>query len=399
MKTFAILILAIECLGTGFARDRELWLIASPQDLERVNSSLSRYQQSVMPAFEDLERDARRFLDLPPFTVMDKKAIAPSGDGHDYLSLDSSWWPDPEKVDGKPYIRRDGEANPAAKDSSLYDAERLRLFADAVETLGLVWRYRRQEDCAAKGAELLRAWFLDEKTRMNPHLAYAQAVPGVYDGQEEGIIEGRQFIRVMQAALWLRTSSSWTDVDHAGLVEWFRSYLVWLETSPAGKDERNAESNHGSWYDVQAASVALFIGESEKARDTLNRLRSRWPIQFRPNGEQPIEQSRKNSLHYAVYNLVAHLEGVQLGQQVGLDLWGDPASPLEAAVLRLVPYLTNQEKWPYSQGSALDSDYVMQLVRLAEGFMDQSLSEHEVTSISVDSDNIRSRWRILLPGR
>ena len=36
------------------------------------------------------------------------KPPPPSGDKHDYLSYSRYWWPDPEKNDGLPYIRRDG---------------------------------------------------------------------------------------------------------------------------------------------------------------------------------------------------------------------------------------------------------------------------------------------------
>ena len=44
-----------------------------------------------------------------PWSVMDKQHVPPSGDKHDYMSLGPYWWPDPDKPDGLPYIRRDGE--------------------------------------------------------------------------------------------------------------------------------------------------------------------------------------------------------------------------------------------------------------------------------------------------
>ena len=40
------------------------------------------------------------------------------GDKHDYLSFGSYWWPDPDKPDGLPYIRRDGGVNPESQSGS-----------------------------------------------------------------------------------------------------------------------------------------------------------------------------------------------------------------------------------------------------------------------------------------
>lgn len=393
------ILLAVFLPAIACPKEAELWLVASPSDLQSIASSIAHGNKSVIQAYEDMKRDARKALELSRFSVTDKDWAGDSGDRHDYFSLESFWWPDPSKPDGTPYIRRQGEANPAAKDPRFSDSERLRFLTEAVETLSLAWQFLHEEAYAEKAAGLLRAWFLDESTRMNPHLKYARAAPGVFPGQEEGIMEGRHFIRVMQASLWLRGSPAWTDRDQAALREWFRAYLNWLETSVQGRDESHSDSNHGSWYDTQVAAVALFVGEPEKARDTLNRLRSRWKKQFLPDGGQPFERERPLSLHYSVFNLLAHLNAAQLGKHAGLDLWGDPASPLETAVDGLMPYLTGRQKWPHSQSEPLDPDYVIHLVRLAEGFKGLSLPEEDIPVLREGGKSEWSRWRMILPGR
>ena len=42
---------------------------------------------------------------------------------------------------------------------------------------------------AQRAAMLVRVWFLDEKSRMNPNLNYAQAIPGANNGTDGGIID------------------------------------------------------------------------------------------------------------------------------------------------------------------------------------------------------------------
>ena len=59
-----------------------------------------------------LERDGRKALTSGPFSVTSKAITPPSGDKHDYMSQAPYFWPDPNRPNGWPYIRRDGERNP-----------------------------------------------------------------------------------------------------------------------------------------------------------------------------------------------------------------------------------------------------------------------------------------------
>ena len=118
-----------------------------------------------------------------------------------------------------------------------------------------------QHRTAAKAAEMLRTWFLDPKTLMNPNLEFAQAVPGQNSGRGTGILESRALTHVVDSIGLINGSKSWTKADQAGLEAWFTKYYAWITTSKHGKDGAAAKNNHGTWYAAQAATMALYLGD------------------------------------------------------------------------------------------------------------------------------------------
>lgn len=75
-------------------------------------------------------------------------------------------------------MRRDGVINPASKSDDI-DGVRLEDFTDQVYTLTLAWYFSDNAAYADKAISLIRTWFIDPETRMNPNLDFAQGVPGI----------------------------------------------------------------------------------------------------------------------------------------------------------------------------------------------------------------------------
>lgn len=48
------------------------------------------------------------------------------------------------------------------------------------------------EEYAAHSLYLIKAWFLDPETKMNPNLNFAQRIPGKTEGRGIGIIDTRR---------------------------------------------------------------------------------------------------------------------------------------------------------------------------------------------------------------
>jgi hypothetical protein len=74
--------------------------------------------------------------------------------------------------------------------------------------LSAAWLITKQRRVADQAARHLRAWFLDEQTRMNPNLEYAQAIHGITKGRGTGIIDTVHLVEVARAASVLESSGA-----------------------------------------------------------------------------------------------------------------------------------------------------------------------------------------------
>ena len=334
--------------------------------LARARERIASGDPTIQPAYRRLIADADRALQAGPFSVMDKQRLPPSGDKHDYISMGPYWWPDPTKPDGLPYVRKDGERNPEINRD--YDAPRFGAMTGAVTTLALAYYFTGEERYAERAALLLRTWFLNPATAMNPNLRFGQRVPGITEGRAAGIIETRRLVDVIDALGALERSPVWTDADRRGVREWMSAYLRWLLTSDIGTDERRARNNHGTWYDAQVASLALFTGDTALARATLEASKAgRIGSQVTADGRQPHELVRTRSLAYSAMNLEGLYRLAELGRHVGVDLWtyqSPEGGSIRRALDYIAPYADTTRAWPGRQITRMEPEaFVLLLAR------------------------------------
>src|SRR5438552_10212923 len=109
---------------------------------------------------------ADRYLKESPITITSYTSPRSAGGKHDYFSEGDYWWPDPKNPDG-PYIQRDGMSNPANfTDHRKY----LMRLSVQVPALAAAWKLTKDAKYSRHAARHLRAWFVDDATRMTPHL-------------------------------------------------------------------------------------------------------------------------------------------------------------------------------------------------------------------------------------
>jgi hypothetical protein len=295
-------------------------------------------------------QEANEALLLEPVSVLDKKLAPPSGDKHDFMSIGGYYWPDTTKPGGLPWIYRDGKVNPTLHEYG--DWERFLAMSLAVQKLGIAYYMTGDERYALHGARLLRVWFLDPATRMNPHLRYSHAQPGVFEGSYYGIIQTLQLPGVVDAIGMIAESPSWSDADQRGMVEWCVGFLDWMLKDEVAQEAARVWNNHSVNYDVTAVSFALFTGRRGTARRILEAVKTeRIARQIRDDGRLPFELERNRAWTYAVATLERFVRLASMGEHVGVDLW-HYTSPGGSSIRKAIDYLAQYGEpghvWPYA---------------------------------------------------
>ncbi|MBC8181527.1 alginate lyase family protein [candidate division KSB1 bacterium] len=367
--------------------------------LTKVKQRILEGDKKLLPAFNKISDEANISLKAGSFSVMTKPFTPPSGDKHDYMSLSPYWWSNPETEDGLPYVRHDGRTNPKREQ---YDKRPLRELDLNVSTLALAYFLTDNENYAEHAAKLVRNWFLNKATRMNPHLKYAQHIPGISDGRGVGIIDTRSFFRIADGVGLISESNYWTEQDQKELEEWFAQYLKWLLHSKNGQKEAARDNNHGTWYDVQVAYFSLYTGKEEKAKEVLRKFKmKRIADQIEPDGRQPRELERTRAFSYSTFNLEAMFAAAKLGDIVGVDIWDfetEDGRSIQKALEFLIPYAIQKKEWQYQQITSWQGCYfdMSVLLRMASIYFEEPKYEQLITVLP-DLDIITERVNLLYP--
>lgn len=289
---------------------------------------------------EAFRREAEERISQPLVSLADLPA--PHAPNLVYCSQAPYWW---DRGDGV-YERRDGQANPDRFVSHFAAMERMGETALLLAQAGFVFDERRFTE---RAEAWLRAWFIQEATRMQPHLELAQSVPGQSRGRFYGIIDSLSLLKAVHACTFFRVDDG---LNHA-LQAWFSGYLDWLTGSEFGRLARACGNNHAVWWHVQAAAYAAFTGKDEVLDETLAHFAdSVLPSQLDERAAFPEELSRAEGLFYSLFVLDAWaiLGEIAITHGRGRLVWdakNTSGRGFADAISFLRPYLNQDQAWPF----------------------------------------------------
>jgi alginate lyase len=302
---------------------------------------------------------ANQYLSEAPITITASSSSRSGGGAHDFFSEGDYWWPDPKNPEG-PYIQRDGMTNP----HNFTDHRRyLMRLSVQVPALVAAWKLSGDQRYAAHAVKHLRAWFLDEKTRMNPHLKFAQAIKGRVTGRGIGIIDTIHLVEVGHAIETLEASTALSKSELAGIRQWFADYLNWMTTHPYGIEEREAKNNHGTCWVMQVAEFAKLTGNQELLGFCRERFKTvLLPNQMAADGSFPQEMRRTKPYGYSLFNLDALATICQILSTPQENLWEfelPDGRGMRKAMEFMAPYIRDKKSWPLKPDVMYDQEWPM----------------------------------------
>ena len=314
-----------------------------------VSGSISETIDLVEIEKQRILSKATTYLEEAPLTIVAYRAERSAGGLHDFYSEGDYWWPDTDNPEGA-YVRRDGLSNP---DNFIAHRHAMLRLSEIVGTLTSAWMITQDQSYASHALKHLRAWFVDESTRMNPSLLYAQAIKGRVTGRSIGIIDTIHLAEVARSAEVLGRQGALPAEEFERIKSWFSEYLNWLTTHPYGERERVHPNNHGVWWSVQAAAFSSLVGREDILEWTRNQFKTVYLKEMMAaDGSFPEELRRTKPFGYSLFVLDGVASLAQIASTETDDLWAfelPDGRSLKKGMAFLYPYIENKSAWPYEK--------------------------------------------------
>lgn len=272
---------------------------------------------------ELLIKNATESLKRGPYSVVNTTLSSPTGDVHDYFCYtgdmdmssqkDTALWNRTDVGD----LKSNG-SNISQKQFWMDDKVSLQQMFHDVAINALAWYYTGDHKFSYHAVRLVEVFFLDERTRMNPHMQFAR-YPKIE--KNSGVSDMKDLHYFLDSIRLLQRSGSFRNPRLQELKGWFHTYLTWLLESKLGQEEKGKEDDQGIQYDLQVASLAFFLQNQIVLMETLARAQSRIPFHFGSSKLTHTGHVQGNEVHITVLNLFAWANLAALAHKLGVPLW------------------------------------------------------------------------------
>lgn len=317
-----------------------------------IIGSCTKYSDSKEIIKEQLKEGVLRIaamnINEVPITVTSYQCDRSAGGIHDFYSEGDYWWPNELDPEG-PYVQRDGQTNP---NNFVAHRHAMIRFSEIVANLTSAYTLTKDKKYIEAALSHVRAWFMDEHTKMNPNLLYAQAIKGVTKGRGIGIIDTIHLIEVIQSLLKMELWGVLSQEDILGTKEWVSAYLQWLTTHPNGLKEMNAKNNHGTCWVMQVAMFAKYTSNDTILQLCVDRYKNiLLPDQMAEDGSFPRELNRTKPYGYSLFNLDAMSTLCYILSTDNENLWAyttDDGKNMQKGIDFMLPFVIDKSLWEYT---------------------------------------------------
>lgn len=338
------------------------FVLLNEQAMQSVKADLAGESASkeVKDIYKRLIKDADKLLNTPNYSVTDKTIIPPGATANDFVSISSKAWPDESKPGGFPWVKLD-ETNPDTKTDKV-DRQRINDMAKAVFTLSQAYYFSENDEYAKKASTMLKVWFLATKTRMSPHLKYAQTIPGVDKSSSSGIMDGRLIpYNILDSINLIRNSGHWSERFDNVMNQWFGEYLRFLSGSNMAKSVIKKKDRNASWYYFQTIALAWYLDDKKALSRNIKQAKSKMKEQFNGKGGLVSELGRSRSYRDSCFSMEGLTGVAVIAKKAGKNLWKLPAKGIDY----LTPAIVNGD-WTDSGEEINVSDCIVAISRYAQ---------------------------------
>jgi len=322
-----------------------VWIIIFSIGIDS-NQAQSYKQRTIETLKNEIIQKADSNMYLLPLTITDEKCDRSTGGINDFYSEGDYWWPNPDDKEG-PYIQRDGLTNPEN-----FTAHRKAMLRFSIIVGNLTSAYLLTKDTlyinAAK--KHLQAWFINDSTKMNPNLLYAQAIKGLHTGRGIGIIDAIHLIEVAKSVMIYEKYDLISDAELSQIKAWFSEFTTWLTTHKYGLKEMVHPNNHGTCWNMQVAMFAKFTNNDSILNFCRENLKNTLiPNQMASNGSFPLELKRTKPYGYSLFNLDAMVMNCMILSDAENNLWSfelKDGRNIKKSIEYMAPFVDNKSSWP-----------------------------------------------------
>jgi len=346
------------------------FVLLNEQEIKLVKLAIADGSASdrTKEVYNRLLKRADKLLTVPNYTVVDKTIIPPGATANDFVSISSYWWPDTKKAGGLPWVRIEGKTNPDTKTDKV-DRNRVNDMAKAVYTLSQAYYFSGNVEYAKKAITMIKVWFLANKTRMTPHLQYAQTSPGLNERVSSGIMDGRLIPHnILDSINLIRNSGYWSERFDAVMNQWLATYLKWLTGSEMGRKASEKKDRHGSWYYYQTSALSWYLNDQKTLSRQFKLAKNMMKKQFNKEGGLILELDRSKSYSDSCFSLSGLTAIAVIAEKAGKKFWDLP-SQKKSSIAKGIEYMkpaTINGEWAHSDESIDVKDCADAFSRYAE---------------------------------